>query len=227
MLQVNISVVGIIYPQSNKLWAWGSKQWANPKLTESPIHVCYLTCYPTWEKHTYHKWQLQDQFWDFRKKRWSKKICVAEEDECKHQDTNWWKTTDLFSKSWSGSERTLLQCWERQAKLNRLTYFCAASVSVPQVSAISSTRIAVRSLTSPTRTMLATSLATFRWLHKYTNIRALWLCSKWNHPVNTKTWIFILKCGSKTSDKWEKVWIYSPQTSPSLTLQLFKIKKLE
>ena len=45
---------------------------------------------------------------------------------------------------------------------NRLTYFCAASVSVPQVSAMSSTRIAVRSLTSPTRTMLATSFATFR-----------------------------------------------------------------
>lgn len=44
------------------------------------------------------------------------------------------------------------------------TYFWAASVSVPQVSAMSSTSIAVRSLTSPTRTILATSLATFRWL---------------------------------------------------------------
>lgn len=43
-------------------------------------------------------------------------------------------------------------------------YLSAAWQMVPQVSAMSSTKIATRSLTSPTRTMAATSLAFFRSL---------------------------------------------------------------
>lgn len=54
------------------------------------------------------------------------------------------------------------QWWILYENLNhKCNYFSAAWQKVPQVSAISSTRIAILSLTSPTRTMVATSLAFF------------------------------------------------------------------
>ena len=54
---------------------------------------------------------------------------------------------------------------ERQDKRKRKnTYFSAAWQMVPHVSAISSTNMATRSLTSPTKTMDATSFAFLRSL---------------------------------------------------------------
>ena len=72
----------------------------------------------------------------------------------------------LFSVYWQSSPVTFLFTDAHSLSLFCLlmltpSYFSAAWHTVPQVSAISSTRMATRSLTSPTRTMEATSLAFF------------------------------------------------------------------
>lgn len=63
-----------------------------------------------------------------------------------------------------------------QSKIRSYSYLFAASTIVPQVSAISSTRIAVLPLTSPTSTIPATSLAFCLYTHTHTHTLPYMVC---------------------------------------------------
>lgn len=77
----------------------------------------------------------------------------------------------------------------------KLKYFSAAWQKVPQVSAMSSTSIAILSFTSPTRTMVATSLAFF--LSLWISAKSTFSLSAMEVTLNRKIAIIFKQCQMK------------------------------
>ena len=96
-------------------------------------------------------------------------------------------------------------------------YLSAAWQMVPQVSAISSTKMATRSLTSPTRTIAATSFAFFR---------SLWMRAKSTFKrsaidVTLNCWMVNLNDKEMHQhERWERDYLLAPPASGETMMQL-------